>query len=530
MLAEVQAGSVDDWVKNDSIAVSIIGRSASASASASASVSASASAAAVPKQKSQEDIDKKAAKKQRQRETKADAKAVAEADPGSSQVAEAAAERQRQREKEAADKAREERKQVTYTGMPVAKALPRPRSEADPGSSQAVDVSGSGDVMEVDYGSDDDGNKASDKPGYTLSCVNASECNAVNLLWSQFLLTDADGDSSWQGHIWGHCQPCSGLDAKTFKRECKKRREARAQLMRGRVQRSRSLTMSNAEQIIGDMLKGTSVSKTRIRELAVLRTKAVACQFIRIFGEMNEFQKRVALEINDAYKRELEKAAADISYATNVNARTLTDMEASYLTVVGEGVTMSFVCRFPDCLFFGRNDAMTWPQEFAHYWFRCPRCGRLHSPGSTKKGQIDKLAYVIMLVDPETQAVSHIPTVWPPSEEKQWLNNMIELQARDIQTPSDLDAWYNRSKLDLHLLIEREQTPKQFQRFEWDSGLEFMMSKYNFAPIKERGFFYGAHLDRATAEGSLFSNWTELISLCANVVASTRVMLSNSRL
>ena len=57
-----------------------------------------------------------------------------------------------------------------------------------------------------------------------------------------------------------------------------------------------------------------------------------------------------------------------------------------------------------------------------------------------------------------------------------------------------------------------------------------MLSKCSYSNIKDRGYYFGAILDRSTAEGPLFSNWTEIIGLCANVVASTKAMLQASKL
>ena len=110
--------------------------------------------------------------------------------------------------------------------VPMVKA-PAVKETPEPGSSAA---GGSGSIGTGSYGADDD-----DKPKHQLDCNNARVCGSTNLLWSQFLLDSPD--ASMDGRIWGLCFDCSGMDAKTFKRECRSRREGRAKLMRGRRDR-----------------------------------------------------------------------------------------------------------------------------------------------------------------------------------------------------------------------------------------------------------------------------------------------------
>jgi hypothetical protein len=54
--------------------------------------------------------------------------------------------------------------------------------------------------------------------------MNAEECGARDLMWSQFMLvppTEGTADASWAGKIWGTCQPCSGLTPAAFKRNAR---------------------------------------------------------------------------------------------------------------------------------------------------------------------------------------------------------------------------------------------------------------------------------------------------------------------
>ncbi|MFM7989681.1 MAG: hypothetical protein ACKPKO_61250, partial [Candidatus Fonsibacter sp.] len=85
-----------------------------------------------------------------------------------------------------------------------------------------------------------------------------------------------------------------------------------------------------------------------------------------------------------------------------------------------------------------------------------PLCGEQYRRASDYKNAVAS-AFVLQITDPMTGEISLILTAWPPSEDMEWLNKHIELQARDIQTPTDVAAWYDKSKLDLKTLIDREK-------------------------------------------------------------------------
>ena len=241
---------------------------------------------------------------------------------------------------------------------------------------------------------------------------------------------------------------------------------------------------------------------------------------------MNVHEKEVAHEICELYKTELQKAVDDPTYAGSTHAQTLSSKEASYLTTLFKGVTLSFACRYPDCLFFGQNDGMTWPEEHGHYRFRCPSRGRKAQPWTTMSGQVQGLGFVLTITDPITEEVTHIPTVWPPTQDEQWVNNMIEMTARDIKTAEDAQAWRSKSALDLHELIQRARIPKAFKAIPWKPENEHMLTKFKWQQIAERGFFYGDYLDTAVLSQGIYSNWSELINSCANHVAATRAVIA----
>ena len=397
--------------------------------------------------------------------------------------------------------------------VPMVKA-PAVKETPEPGSSAA---GGSGAIGTGSYGADDD-----DKPKHQLDCNNARVCGSTNLLWSQFLLDSPD--ASMDGRIWGLCFDCSGMDAKTFKRECRSRREGRAKLMRGRRDRARCIRFSNVAEIIKQMVPQASHAVQR--DLAIKRTRAMAMAWMAGFDKLNPEVQKISHEINQEWLNAIETAAEDPSYACPVDAHTLTAWEASYLTSLGNGWAFSFQCRMPGCLYFGLNSQ--WVEHVHHYWFKCPLCGEQYHRSSDYKNAV-AAAFVLQITDPITGDLSLIPTVWPPSEDMQWLNKQIELPARDIQTPADVAGWYSKSKLDLKALIDRAKIPVGLKKYEVSSSIDGRFSSSRrWEEFKARGHFWGNQLNDETVARTPYSNWNELIGLISNTVASSRAIASRS--
>ena len=354
-----------------------------------------------------------------------------------------------------------------------------------------------------------------------LDCNFAADCGNYNLKRDEFLLEDPD--ASWQGKIWGVCFDCSDMvDPREFKRMAKKEWEARSRLVRGRNQRARSITFNNVLDKIKEALPQASSS---VRwELATQRTKAIAASFIAAFEQQNLEAQKICHEINQKYLQNLEIAANDPTNACPVDAQTLTAEEASYLTHIQEGIAFMFICRMAGCMFFGLNSQWV-ERSDGKYQFRCPCCGDLYKPNSTVKNQI-QASFMLQVVDPVTNQAARIPTTWPPSEEMNWVNNQIELKARDIQTPTDVLAWHQKSQLDLKRLIEKESVPVGLKEMTPSSDIDHrFQGNWKWAEFKTRTF-WGAKFTDETAARDPFSNWTELIGLIANTVASNRDLIS----
>ena len=86
--------------------------------------------------------------------------------------------------------------------------------------------------------------------------------------------------------------------------------------------------------------------------------------------------------------------------------------EADYLTMAFENVCVSYVCRYPDCRFYGANS--DWAACTNVYHFRCPRCGRLYQPFVVqhKAKTLLPCQKVLSIVDTEAGKFWAIPAIW----------------------------------------------------------------------------------------------------------------------
>ena len=111
-------------------------------------------------------------------------------------------------------------------------------------------------------------------------------------------------------------------------------------------------------------------------------------------------------------------------------------------------------------------------------------------------------------------------------EEQNWVNNQIELQARDIKTPEDAKGWYEKSKLDLNELIQKHKIPRALKEYTPSDSIDWRFSsQWQWEEFK-KGTFWGAQYNDLSKARTPFSNWTELIGLIAHAVASTRAVVN----
>jgi predicted RNA-binding Zn-ribbon protein involved in translation (DUF1610 family) len=318
------------------------------------------------------------------------------------------------------------------------------------------------------------------------------------------------------------------LDLKAFKKLARQRKDLRSFHLRGKRERARCITMQNCREVVARMFP--KANQRIKRELAVMRTVALLSAGTKILDRMTAEEKVATDENCQQWLKRVEEMAEDPSMSCSVDARTLTATECSYLTRIADGWYISFICRMPTCMFFGMNDALTWVQEinkwgeFSDSHFRCPRCGEEYKPTTAGKNQV-KASFCMSITDPETGVVEHVPVTWPPSNDLAWINNQIEIHARQMETPADLDAWMNRSCLNIKKLIQEQSIPGHFEKLSVGQNAIWrceQSNKWNSAPIKERGYVMGRHFSDIESARAPYSNWNELIGIFASHLRASR--------
>jgi len=156
----------------------------------------------------------------------------------------------------------------------------------------------------------------------------------------------------------------------------------RVALKKKDLQTIRSITFRNQFAYMSQVFPGAS--NTKNRELAPAWMKVLSLAFVCAFDSMNEHQQRVQQMINRDWVEQVERCAADPSFACTTDARTLSATEASFLTNIMSGVWWSYLCRRRGCHFFGCNNPETWIMSIFHYHFRCPMCAIQYQPWDEK--------------------------------------------------------------------------------------------------------------------------------------------------
>ena len=140
-------------------------------------------------------------------------------------------------------------------------------------------------------------------------------------------------------------------------------------------------------------------------------------------------------------------------------------------------------------------------------------------------------SFVLTCVDPQTGMQQALPCTWPDTTDMQWLNKQIELYARQVKTPEDVESWNKGNNIALSKLLVERAIPDTFQRFPWDASIEHRFSSnWKYEEIKQQGFFWGSVLSEETANMPPYSNSSELIALFGNTVAASRAIVKRSAL
>jgi hypothetical protein len=263
-----------------------------------------------------------------------------------------------------------------------------------------------------------------------------------------------------------------------------------------------------------------------------MRMRAAAAAFAVAFEEANSFAQRAMVKVIEDWKEQVEECAKDPSYAAVTDARTMSAEEASYFTKVADGICFSYLCRKKKCMFFGGNNVETWVKKRKSYHFRCPMCGYMHRPWATEEDDIPAKR-VLTIVDPLSGELMHIPTENPASEDDRFINQMIEVTARDIKSDGDLQKWFSKASSDVQEWLKKESICRSWEMFVYnpkqhtahvDSRL------WDDSRQKTRGFVMGSCLTDIESAQQPFTDFNGLISVFANHVAASRAFSLSSKL
>jgi len=204
--------------------------------------------------------------------------------------------------------------------------------------------------------------------------------------------------------------------------------------------------------------------------------------------------------------------------------------ESAWLTMLSEGVALSWVCRHPECRFFGMNDQ--WIDNGNQ--FRCPRCADEYWPWREfKKGTsirylpFQKVLYIAGM-DGETWMV---PAVWPGSQADSWLLQQAEIYAAQIKVEGDLQRYMEDTVTSIQALCSRTGRPQGFKHYAWNPESENKLSLGRWPRDGEAGWrrlvsngYWGNVLDEPPAgeDWVAFTQWHDLIQLIGQAVYCRR--------
>ena len=202
------------------------------------------------------------------------------------------------------------------------------------------------------------------------------------------------------------------------------------------------------------------------------------------FTKTSQESQQLAAEISVEYLSGLDKFAADPTYVGTCGGHTLSNMEAQFLTMVTEGVSLSFLCRMPGCLFYGDN-AMWVQRAGGKHQFKCPCCGEMFRPWADYKGSV-VCQFVVQFFTDTGRKVA-IPATWPDNEDVSYFYKLMELHSRQVKTEADVQAWRNRTKIELSELLTRVSCEEQFDRFPFCSDHARFSSVWEWEALAAKG-------------------------------------------
>ena len=241
------------------------------------------------------------------------------------------------------------------------------------------------------------------------------------------------------------CNQDDFKDRNEFKTHLKRTWDARVRAVGARLQRAREIKF-NGIRAVQKMLPGASQSR-RLRDLTRMRLEAATKAFAASAWE-NALVHAASINVMQ-------------EYMTSTAGWTPSSSEAGYLTEISQGVFISSMCRQPKCGLFGMDKY--WINKVDSKHFRCPQCSTSGACSAQK---------VLPIAVPVSRVTISIPC--------KWLNTIVEMKARDIQTGENLRNFMQNSAVDLSDLLTGVGTPLNFTRLIWNSEIEHVLSPGHF--------------------------------------------------
>jgi hypothetical protein len=123
----------------------------------------------------------------------------------------------------------------------------------------------------------------------------------------------------------------------------------------------------------------------------------------------------------------------------------------------------------------------------------------------------------------------HIPTENPASEDERFLNNMIEVTARNIETQDDFQKWWNSAYGDVQAWLAKEGACRAWVKMPYNKAnhvAHIDPRAWDETRQLKAGFVMGLRLTDVEAARQPCSDFNGLISVFANFVAASKVLAS----
>ena len=425
----------------------------------------------------------------------------------------------------------EAERQLAASGLKRGDAVPLPPALPPPGMALAIQEQAQADRDAAKEERALKRKEQGDREEHARAVLRCRGCGIVVDTSSSFLLLE---DADWAGTLHGECFACSkygralAADAdaeaeaaarRQFKRAVSRSWTKHATKRMDRLRTVRTVTWANFEKHFSEVYGG--LGRAFVRDLVVKRIKFAATAFAASLSQESQNLQDKAKQFCQEYLDAVEEGAANPLVADKCGAKVLCTEAVGYMNKLTEGIAVSWLCRFPDCGFYGMNSQ--WIRRVDAEKFRCPLCGLEYQPWSEARGQVPAQK-VLSMLNPLTMETMHMPIVWPSGAEDSWLSKMVEAKAEEM-VDLDIfdDAYMARNCRDIDTLVRKCGIPHFFSLQAWRDDAEWKLDERTYPPsqwqhLKEKGV-YGAFLDLKDPNFTPFTDLPVLIKLLAEALA-----------